>query len=333
MLLTADIHLNSNPEDEMRWGLIPWIIKQCDSYGIKEVGILGDLTTAKDKHNAILVNRFAKQIKDLARYAQVDILKGNHDFITPETPFFEFLNQIINVKFIVTPYKLRSRGNVCHFLPATKHPEKWEELGFADCDYIFTHATFKGVVTETGFPLPGIDPNIFGDTDARILSGDIHMPVKIEGTNIEYVGAPYRTNYGDTFTPRVIYIDDEGRERDLHYPCPSKHLLEVSSLQDIQRTDLEIKKGDFVKIRVRLHRAEYPEWQKTKQEIIDYVQKQDWVLHGKPELTALVDNRPRLNPVNKIGYHSPKELISSYAKDQDFDDETTQFGLSLLEDL
>ena len=332
MLITSDIHLDNNPENDYRWGLLPWIIEQCEEYKIKNVLILGDLTTSKDRHNAILVNRFFDQLSGLNKYANVYLLQGNHDAITPEWPFFGFVSELSHVTFIGTPtmVELHNSG-ICYFLPATKTPEQdWKGLDFKYCDYIFTHQTYKGTIAETGFPLPGVDPSIFGETNAKIYSGDIHFPGKIKGTNIEYVGAPYRTAFGDRYTPRCILIDSDGGVRDLRYPCPNKILLDITQLADLRDPPEEINPGDLIKIRMHLRRADYITWPELKQEIINYVSDKGCILHGKPELTQLVE--AQTITAGYIAHRSAKELVSNYAERQNFSEETTQIGLKILEE-
>lgn len=332
MLLTADIHMDLNPENHYRWDLWHWLKDEIENREVGTLLILGDLTVAKDRHNSELVNRLVDAFEYLARDVNVYVLVGNHDYIDPAHPFFGFTEIIEGVKFIVTPYKTIIDKKQCYFLPATKDYKKWEELSFADCDYIFTHVTFAGVKTESGFPLPGVDPNIFGGTNARIWSGDIHTPQDIPGTNISYVGAPYRTNYGDTYTPRVVYIDNDGGEHDLHFPCPSKHLLTISNRRELDRAFAEIPRGDFIKIRVRLPRADYPDWPKFKQEIIYTSKKAGWNLHGNPELVEVI--KPQSTKIQTdSGHRSPESLVKAYSKRHKFDEEAERFGLELLREV
>lgn len=332
MIITADVHMDLDPENAYRWNLWQWLEVEIISKAINNLLILGDLTVAKDKHNSKLVNRLVKALEFLSTEVNIYILVGNHDYIDTNNPFFGFTEIIEGVKFIINPYQKIIDKKSCYFLPATKDYSKWEELGFSDCDYIFTHATFAGVKTETGFPLPGVDPNIFGRTNARIWSGDIHSPQDIPGAKISYVGAPYRTNYGDTYTPRVVYIDNDGGEHDLKFPCPSKHLVTISNGRELDNAFSAIPRGDFVKVRVRLPRADYPDWPRFKQEIIDGAREVGWNLHGNPELVEVIKPQSTKTPTDS-GHRSPEALVKSYSKRHKLDKETERFGLELLREV
>ena len=101
MIITTDLHLTNRERDAYRWDLFPWLEKKLATTDSTDLVILGDLTDAKDGHSAALVNRITDTLANLP--VQVTILKGNHDYIDEETPFFRFLNKLDNVHFIVQP--------------------------------------------------------------------------------------------------------------------------------------------------------------------------------------------------------------------------------------
>ena len=92
-LLTSDIHHTSRAADAYRWDLWPWAREQITKNRLKALFILGDLTDNKDAHPAELVNRLVDEIQQTAKLCPIYILKGNHDFIDPTTPFFKFIRQ------------------------------------------------------------------------------------------------------------------------------------------------------------------------------------------------------------------------------------------------
>src|SRR5277367_5080261 len=98
VLITSDIHLTDNPRDKYRWNLLPWLGEQAKKYQVDKIFILGDLTDSKDRHSASLVNAFVTSIIKLASECPVILLKGNHDYIDENTPFFMFTNSLPNVE-------------------------------------------------------------------------------------------------------------------------------------------------------------------------------------------------------------------------------------------
>ena len=328
-ILFSDIHLNSNPQDDYRWGLLPWIHNITRQRNIDQVILLGDATDSKDKHNSVLVNKIVDQITLLSKHSRVILLCGNHDFVDPDWPFFKFVTAIKDTLFIYKPTELKLNISLnessCLFLPSTKnYKEAWKDLDFNDYKYIFCHQTFQGILGESGFPLPGIPTNIFDGTTAKIYSGDIHTPQKIGP--VEYVGAPYRTNFGDTYTPRVVYVDDNGRASDLHYPCPSKHTVVIRNLNDLDQYK-DIKKDDFVKIKVKLKRHEYSDWPELRRQLLEAAADKGW--RATVELSELLAARPRLQ-LQSSTHKTPADLVRAFAAAQRLEPELMEIGLKLI---
>src|SRR5262245_21167535 len=101
MLLSSDLHLTDSFRDSYRWSLIPYLQRLVIEHHGSQVIFLGDSTDQKDRHSSILVNGFVKQITDLSNYCDVFILKGNHDGIIEDLPYFNFIEHFkSNVTFI-----------------------------------------------------------------------------------------------------------------------------------------------------------------------------------------------------------------------------------------
>jgi len=328
LLITSDIHINDKPLDAHRWELFPWLREQARQHGVKDIVINGDLTDNKDRHSSWLVNKFMEEIDKLSTYARVLINKGNHDYIDENQPFFNFLNKVHGVKFFRDIGEVTILdGKTALFLPSTRTPEEdWKEINFAHYDYIFCHQTFEGTVTSTGFPLSGIDPKIFGKTTAKIYSGDIHS----KGTVgcVEYVGSPYRTNFGDAYNPRVLLVADDGKPQDLVFPCPLKQLVTIRDVKDLNQYG-HVKRGDLVKTRVRLRRSEYGNWRELRDDILGDLEDRGWVNCGI-ELAELVV-RKQLSGTIDSTYRSPAQRVQDYADQHQLEPELTKIGLSILE--
>src|SRR6266436_4337016 len=103
-IITADLHLSDKPQDSYRWGIFDWLRKQQDENKISGCLILGDLTEEKDCHSATLVNKMVNGLRKLE--PPVYILKGNHDYIDYNNPYFGFLSCIDGIRFITTPAEI-----------------------------------------------------------------------------------------------------------------------------------------------------------------------------------------------------------------------------------
>lgn len=318
LIVTADVHQTDLPRDAHRWRLFEFLIEQADKYKA-DIAILGDLTDAKDRHSARLTNDMALAFEAMAINHQVYAIPGNHDGIDITNPFFAFVSMIPDVHFQMIPEAIQLSIGNCLFLPHSKQPEKdWAELDFSKPDWIFCHQTFQGAVGENGFILPGLDPSIFGKTKAKVISGDIHSPqIVSKKPHIEYVGAPYRTRFGDAYEPRCLLIRDDGSLKDLHFKTTNKHLIEIGSdIKALSEVLAKAPDGDQIKVRVRLPRSAYPEWPAIRKQIVELCAKASLELTG-PELLAIPDKPRKGAPEAKSGSPSailPEGAIDAYAE-------------------
>lgn len=351
-LITADIHMTTLPRDEYRWGLLPWLAKTAQDHKVHSVLILGDLVVEKDNHPSVLVNRLVNGICDIAQVADVYILKGNHDYLDADHPFFAFLRVARNVEYIAKPRQMtltfpgytgtpeqirreKAQGKISLtstpviFLPATPRPlEDWRGIDFSHFDYAFAHATFDGAVAENGVKLDGIPTSIFKNTSIKVISGDIHVPQKLTN-KIEYVGAPYRVHFGDTYEPRVMLLGNDGTTKNLHFSCPNKHLLTVRSLRDLENQGKIVFPLDQVKVRVKLRRSEYVDWPSLRNDIAEYAKDHDWNLF-QVSLSPIEEKEKKVN-TSLTQRQSAPEKVKEYVKRKDLSPRMEKLGLSFLE--
>lgn len=343
VLVTSDLHLTDNPRDADRWNLFPWLAKQAKKYSVSHILILGDLTEAHDRHSSVLVNRVCSAIYNLPGIKIV--LKGNHDFIDQNNPFWGFFKtlQPSNVHYVAEPEFIKvGKLGECLFLPCTRNWQRDWQFDFKAChNFIFTHQSYDGAIAETGYTLDGIPPSVFKGTNAKIISGDVHKPQMV-GKRIEYVGAPYRTRFGDDYTPRVMLINSKENIKDLHYPGKNKILITCNGFDLIDRRTAYLavhgfdsiennedpKEGDQLKIRVRLKRSQYHEWPSIRSKI------QDWCKYGKYELCGLelVERKPKKpnEQVVDTNIQKPMTLLKEYADKHNLKSTVRKTGLTLL---
>jgi len=341
VLVTSDTHFTSNPRDANRWGLFSWLRKQVKKTGAKQVLFLGDLTDAKDRHPSELVNKLVAEMVALAELAQVIILRGNHDYIDIDNPFFRFLDSTHhNIVFVREPTVFalddgthdggRTQREAL-FLPNTRdYAKDWAGIDLKGMKYVFTHQTYAGSLTENGTKLDGVPADFFAGFKGQVWSGDIHVPQRI-GANIQYVGAPYRCHFGDTYTPRVVLLK-HGKSEDLHFPTVAKELVTLRRIEKLKGYDFP--EGSQVKVRMELHRGDFPMWKDYKRTIVEYATKHAWELYG-PELVALPDDRTpddENEAVMSGAVRKPAQVLRAYAHEKELDKELVAVGLTLLKE-
>jgi len=327
VLTTADIHMTDTPRESYRWGLFAWLRQMAEKHECKELVIAGDLTEAKDRHSAMLVNRFVSEIVELTKLALVYIIPGNHDFRDESTPFFQFLRKIPRVRFFSEPEVVSTLIGESAFIPNTgDFAGALERVNWKGADFLFAHQTFGGAKVANGTQLAGIPPSFFKTFKGQVWSGDIHVPQDV-APNVHYVGAPYRTDFGDLYTPRVVLLDRNSK-RDLHFPCPSKEVVKWVG----RKPDLQIMpaKGDLVKIEVQLKREDYPEWQAIRYEVGTFAAHQGWVVCGL-ELKAMAMLRNTVT--NQTQRADPEALVRSFVKTQRAASGLADLGCELLKEV
>jgi len=327
-VLVSDLHLTSLVRDEYRWNLFPWLKKLIDRESVSRVWIVGDLTDAKDYHPSSLVNRVVKELTDLASYCdELIVLKGNHDGVDENLPYFAFLNAIPKLRFIVKPTVLREEGIL--LLPHTKTPEEdWKERDISRAKYILIHATVTGCISESGQQLEGVSRGWFMNTAAKIYAGDIHVPQTVG--QVEYVGAPYHVRFGDKFEPRVVYIDEKGKAQSIKTENVRRHTLTISSPDALDAAAKGARIGDQVKVRIKLARSDYSNWHQYKKEVTAFCKEMGFQLvaidlEREPETSIA---RPRMTTNTK---KTPTALLEKYGKAKGLPDPLLALGKTILQ--
>ena len=275
MIIASDLHMTDAPRDAYRLQFFPWLAAEAIRRRANYIIILGDLTEAKDRHSAVLSNAIADGLKQLDTAAPTIVLMGNHDYISPETPFFRWL-QYTGVEYFIEPTKRTLGDAKCLFLPHTRAVRAYAEgYRMSDFDYIFAHQTFHGASIGGGRRLDGLPSDTFTGTRARVYCGDVHVPQRL--ANIEYVGAPYHVDFGDEYIPRVIF-DDGQRFEDVSPPFPAKRKMIIDGVDHL--TDMRVNPGDMIKIEVRLKRQEFDTWNECRRRVQEFAERQRAVLCG-----------------------------------------------------
>lgn len=322
-LLVSDLHLTDSPKDEYRWALFPWVLSLVTEHSIDEVFILGDLTTAKDFHSARLVNKVVDAIGSLP--CPVVILRGNHDGIDPECPYFRFLNRLPNVEYIIKQTEL-DQGYI--FVPHMKDAPAYLPAICRNPGYVFLHATVAGAVSENGMRMSGWPSLAFGpNPQAKIYSGDIHVPQTVGP--VEYVGAPYPIRFGDQFRGRAILLTPNAAPQSLYMPTIQRAML-TATPTCVPGWD-GLNKGDQVKVRIRLAPSEYGEWHALKKLVTKECNERGIELCGvelerEPQQRSLIKKAVPATTTQA----NPKQMFDSYCADNKLSAEIAEAGRSLL---
>ena len=331
-LITADLHLTDNPRDADRWGLFPWLADRIEENRVRDLLILGDLTDAKDRHNSALVNRIVTSLWQISRLCPVTVLRGNHDFVDEDNPFFGFLQRIPGVTYPASLMEVNmpvgGRAARCLFVPAQRRwSETMDGYDFSPFDYVFCHQTFSGCKSENGTVLEGVPPSVFRGFSGKVWSGDIHVPQKV-GRSIEYVGAPYHIKFGDDFPARVVLLR-AGKQEDLHYQGQPRILAEVGSVDELAK--MKIEPGAQVKVRVHISPAEFPEWRAIKAKVGELAHKRGWHLFG-PEAVRREELRVGARPRLKVdaARPTPAQLVRQFGEANKLTTAQIDVGLELL---
>ena len=267
-LVTADLHLSSNPRDDYRHVFAAQtLVKLVKQHAPKQLIILGDLTEQKDNHGAELVNAVVGYLARLAQSCDVYVMRGNHDCLNPNQPFFEFVHKIPKITWITHPADLGLDGlGRCLFLPHTRNYKKdWARIDLkpyqdnANNGFIFCHNTFEGAITAAkGHPLKGI-PTTTLPPKAHVISGDVHYPQQLD--QVTYVGAPYTVTFGDAYSPRMLLINGYKNKvtvNSIPVTGVRKRTIEVDDPANLPPA--QARAGDLLKIRVHLKVEDYVKW-------------------------------------------------------------------------
>jgi len=268
MLLISDLHLTDNEADKYRWQIFPWAAEYFRNTKDKNLIILGDLTDAKDHHSATLVNGIVSSLLNLRDLGmEIFILKGNHDYIDPDLPYFGFLNGYEYINYITRPKNFLIQGLVCQFLPHTRDPrEDWKKQKAPHAALTFMHQSVIGSVTSNGYEMTeGLPPSYFKRFPGQVFSGDIHVPQVIGP--VTYVGAPYSVRFNDNFRGRAIEISPSMVSGDdimcqAWYPeIPGRCTLDINSVDAIDAPE-------GYQVKVRVHIADYGDWPTFMNDVI-----------------------------------------------------------------
>lgn len=268
-ILVSDIHLSEKPCYAYRFQLFDWLVEQCHKYNASHIFFLGDLTDGKDSFPAWFVHKCIDSISTITDAGiKFGWLFGNHDGLSVDTPFFKFIEKHSdNIRYYTEPtIDDTFYSKTIIWLPHSRDISAYQldPADVACADYVFLHGTVAGCKAANGQVMQGIPVSTFKGWTPKIWCGDIHFPQKIGPA--EYVGAPYRTNLGDTYQGRCVVIDDNSKTTDIHFPCVNMETVNLYGIEQLTKLS-KFHKNDQVKVRLHITQAEVHDWESYKKSI------------------------------------------------------------------
>lgn len=330
MLLTADLHLTDQPEDEYRWAVFAALraeLSKVDS----DVYILGDLCDRKDRHSATLVNRLVTELtalRDAIAPYEIHIIMGNHDQPLKGEPFWSFLSLLDGVHFHTQPTEL---NNDLLLLPFTSNPrEAWADIDLEAYRGIFLHQPVDGARGENGMaisgsPMPALPPS------CAVYAGDIHVPQEVRG--LTYVGAPHPIKFGDSYPCRLLRLDHRFRiVKEAILDPARKTMLDMRAETEAQLIS-ELREGfnrrDVVKVRYHLPLDIIDTWPRIKARVTHEIAKRGVALRGIEAIVEMTRAAGR-TATEMLEAQHPEEVLRSFGETEALSKAVLDVGMTYL---
>jgi DNA repair exonuclease SbcCD nuclease subunit len=327
-LLVGDLHLTDHARDSYRFGVFDWIAKQQDKRPTAATFLAGDITDAKDRHSATLVNKIVKGLLKLR--PPVYVVMGNHDYRDPKNPFFKFLNYIDGITFVVKPTVIKA-GLPIGLIPHYREQDLFEAAVdlCSNANSLLVHQTFEGAIAESGVRLSGLSASPVESLKLPlgVYAGDVHRP-QTQGC-VTYLGCPYQVRFGDNFEPRCLWVDQDkySTPRNVYFEAPHKWSLTVRGPEDVLAND-NLLEGDQVKLTIELPREEAVDWKTVKRDVLAACKKLKLEVYGA-ELEIKTNRRhTRLKLEEK--HVSPADVLAQFCKAENTSSQIRKIGMEIL---
>lgn len=331
----SDLHLNESAKDEYMWKIFPWLYEQVEMHDVGQIDILGDVTERKDRHPSSVVNRVTACLDKLVDMrCNVRILKGNHDYVDADNPFFGFIDKHTGITYIKEPWDDNPTSILSNlYLPHSPNPDKdWADVNFKECKTIFMHQGVEGCVYANQHEsLHGIPKTFFEDRGfkGKVYSGDIHVPQSVTD-RIEYVGAPYSVRFGDHYRGRVLL--DTGKKVTSLYPdFLIKWSLEICDVSDLEEYDICI--GDRIKVRVMLDRVDVHRYKDMPLQIKEFCEKKEAEFLGVTAKIIGEEQIKKSNKKRKRKDESDIDILHRFGTSEKLTDEQKDMGVEIINGL
>lgn len=347
IFIIGDLHLTTKVQDRYRWAFFDWLIDQIISNtdGLRNLPclyIVGDLTQNKDNHDSCLVNKIVDYLYKLSNICQrIVVLRGNHDYIRADMPFFRFLSKIPKIVFVNQPLELYMGEIVELFLPhAEDFFQSYSHINlYNKYKHVYLHQSFNGAITQNGFSLSSsCDISKLGmlsnreATLTQIYAGDIHVRQNMTSF-FKYVGAPYPIYFGDSFqggATLLIPYKNKYKESNLIFPTLKKKVVVISRIEDLQQVDLCV--GDQIKVEIQLEEQCAYTHHKIRSSVREYC-KDNEIQLSSMSVVILSKDRERLsikNPQPEFFDNNQENILLDYSKTKNLSSEFVDTALRYI---
>lgn len=322
-LIVADLHFTRNYFDEYRWGIFQTLSELIVEHRIEVLDVLGDLTEKKDNHSSSLVNRIAIEfyrLRVLCPNLKINILKGNHDYIDPNEPFFQFLAfEDVKIDYIVTP---EDDGDIAYI------PHGFDIRDSKDCKYVFFHdAIYNFHVRADKTSSNGIKQSDL-DKNVQYYGGHFHTPQNKR--NVTYIGTPYHVYFGDSYDSRCIILDSNGSiSISLADKFIRKYKVELCASTGIESFD-QLRENDQLKIIYNAQREEVSDWNDISVNISNYCAEHKYRI--KSIELQIISEDGEHQKIKRI--KADEDLLyKSYVETNSLPDEYVEIGRKILREV
>lgn len=345
ILVVADIHLTAAVDERYRWDVFDFLRLHALRNQVQYILLCGDVCDAKDQHTAWLVNRLVAELRKLreATGAEIVWLKGNHDYIDPETPFFGFIDAIEGLRYVVRPTVADLGDFRCGLVP---HSHDWHEQASwrrsfplrpvsGPYDLLFAHQTFKGALASNGDRMDGVPlATVAADTvGCLVVSGDIHVP-QIVG-NVTYVGSPHAINFGDDFEGRVLLVTPDRIKPVPNKAAVARHMIKLRASEIRGKWIEKLYERDHCKVQLTVEQRDSPDIPDMRQEIRERIAGAGAECFGIDVslIRRRSDRRRRVADLanDTGGRATPRQVFEEYCRHKKIDDQTARAGLGFVQ--
>lgn len=272
--IISDLHLTDDPKEDYRWAVFPWALEQIKQRQCTDLFILGDFLHKKDRHPATLVNRLVTELITISQHVPIKLLKGNHDYLDPNSPFLQFVQHIPNIQWINDPTFISlTLAFDTLWLPHSRNPMKdWESiLTKKSVQLVFMHQSVIGARTSSDFEINNALDLAWLEAKVRcpIISGDIHVPQQIR--SLTYVGTQHPVAYGDDYEYRALLLEVGKPLKLISIPHAGmkRHSLTITTVEELKDllTANQLHAKDQVKLKIQLSEDNLSQWQEIKNEV------------------------------------------------------------------
>lgn len=333
ILITTDLHLKDGEENQYRFDFLDHLIQEIEDKEIDYLVICGDTLDEKDNHGAKFVNKVLDYFYRLSEICELHILFGNHDGLSNDSAYLDFINKFDGMNFYTEPTEVKLGKCTALMLPHTRDPvSDWKSLNMKGFDFIFMHQTITGARASNGYEMEGLDAKfIKKNMEAEhILSGDIHVGQQIGP--VTYISAPYDTRFSDGLNPRYFIYD--GQIKSVPYSkAPKKVKRTIIGLDELEELEDTMRKGDMLKIDLKLPRAEWVNKDKYVSEIQDFCDEHGIINKGVKVMdsgeTKSIKGEMKERDDSKLDL-SKTDLFHRFCNEKQLDEYRVQIGEGVL---